>query len=95
MTVESHAPLLREEIARRLDTSSLPLAGQQKIFGGRGENQICDCCDRPIGVSDVLYEVELERATGTMLLAMHRACFNIWMDESRARRCTPSSQPEA
>jgi len=86
--------VLREEIARRLDTSSLPLAGQHKIFGGRGANEICDCCDGTIGPSDVLFEVEVVRAAGTVILAMHHTCFDLWIEESRAR-AAPVSPSEA
>jgi len=76
---------LREEIAQRLDTASLPLAGHQKLFGGQGANQVCDCCDACIGADEIIYEVEIESACGRMLLAMHRPCFDIWVEESRAR----------
>jgi hypothetical protein len=77
---------LRKEIARRLDRLSLPVAGEQKMFGGSGNNQACHCCDRSISQDDVLYEVELDGGDNPIILEMHRGCFDIWMDESQARR---------
>jgi hypothetical protein len=88
MPVTSEAEL-REEIARRLDTMSLPVAGQQKMFGGPGNNQLCNCCDDLIPRGDVLYEVELDRGGSPIILAMHRRCFDIWMEESRSRHPRP------
>jgi hypothetical protein len=77
---------LRGEIARRLDTSRLPLARGPRIFGSYGQNQSCDCCDCPILVTDVLYECELEGESTTILLAMHRWCFDLWVEQSALRR---------
>lgn len=76
---------IRQEIVRRLDTLSLPLANRPKIFGGHGDNQLCDCCGAPIDRSDVLYETELEQGSERIVLSMHRWCFDIWMKESLAR----------
>jgi hypothetical protein len=80
-----HAMSLREEIAQRLDTASLPLAGYQRIFGGMGSNEVCDCCDRFVASSEALCEVEVETATGPKVLFMHLSCFDLWVEESRAR----------
>ncbi len=76
---------LRGEIARRLESSSLPVAGEQKIFAGYGDNQDCDCCDRPITSTEVLYEVEFDREPVPIVLLMHRQCFGLWFEESRVR----------
>lgn len=85
----TQATNLREEIAQRLDTASLPMAGYQRIFGGMGSNEVCDCCDRPVGSSEVLYEVEIETAAGPLVLSMHRSCFDLWVDELRDREGPP------
>ena len=85
MSAQSNILALRAKIARRLDTSSLPVAGRHKTFGGRGNNEICDCCDGPIGPGDVLYEVEVKPAEETLILAMHPSCFDVWIEESRAK----------
>lgn len=82
----TEAVALRENIAVRLDTQSLPIAGEQKIFGGYGCDQICTCCDRHIRATEVLYEIELDPEQRSMVLAMHRRCFDIWMEESMSRR---------
>jgi hypothetical protein len=77
--------LLRQEIARRLDTLSLPIANRPKIFGGRGENQLCACCGTPIANSNVLYDIEMDEGSARIDLPMHLWCFNIWMEESLVR----------
>jgi hypothetical protein len=76
---------IRQEIVRRLDSLSLPLANRPKIFGGYGDNQLCDCCEAPIEGSEVLYETEMEQESERVTLSMHRWCFDIWMEESLAR----------
>jgi hypothetical protein len=77
---------LRQKIARRLDDGSLPDAGNQKIFGGYGAHQPCAACEVPVLETDVLYEVEVQTEAEPVVLAMHRSCFDIWMEQSLARR---------
>lgn len=80
---------IRQDIATRLDTLSLPLADRPKIFGGSGENQLCSCCGAPIASSEVLYEIEMEKGSERIVLSMHLWCFDIWMEESLARHNRP------
>ena len=77
---------LRAQIALRLDNGNLPAAGNQKIFGGYGANQACAACDAPVLENEVLYEVEVQREAEVIVLAMHRCCFDLWMEESLALR---------
>jgi hypothetical protein len=85
LLVEPQAEL-RAHIRWLLETGRLPLrAHNQKLFGGSGENQICDCCDRYISPGDVLYEVEAE-SPGHPRLTMHLQCFQAWEMESHRRR---------
>ncbi len=76
---------LRALIVLRLDNGTLPGAGNQKIFGGYGANQACDGCGAPVLETDVLYEVEVQREADIVVIAMHRRCFDLWMEESLAR----------
>ena len=77
---------LRAQIALRLDNGSLPAAGNQKIFAGYGTNQACDVCDAPVLESEVIYEVEVQVGDEMVVIALHRRCFDLWMEESLVRR---------
>ena len=86
MSTLSDSPMdteLRAHVRQLLDTGALPLrSDNQKLYGGHGSNQICDCCGEIISTSDVLYEVESPEHS---LLAMHRSCFEAWEGESQGR----------
>jgi len=77
---------LRAQIALRLDNGTLPAAGNQKIFGGYGTNQTCAACDARVLENEVLYEVEVQQEDAVIVIALHRRCFDLWMEESLARR---------
>ena len=78
---------LRTHIAERINSGRLPHAVEEKIFAGYGHDEICDACGKPVRNNEVLYEVELtQKQTGSSLLAMHRWCFNLWVEESHQRR---------
>ena len=82
MSVPSDAALLAA-IRARLAGGILPSRQKdQKIYAGYGEDQPCDCCGRPIGSNDVLYEIEVPGECAKSL-AMHLPCFEIWARESR------------
>jgi hypothetical protein len=79
----------RADIRARLASGELPpRSATQKVYGGYGENQLCDICGRPIGTSDAAYEIEpyeiepREQSSRTHTLAMHYACFAAWVVES-------------
>ena len=75
---------LRAHIRWQLRTGALPFQEeQQKLYGGRGSGQRCDCCGCDIGIQDVLYEVE---PPDHLPLAMHLHCFDAWAIESELRR---------
>jgi hypothetical protein len=79
---------LRTRIAARINAQHLPRAGEHKIFAGFGHNEICDACEKPVGSTDVLYEIEQahEADGSSIVLAMHRWCFNLWIEESHQQR---------
>jgi hypothetical protein len=79
----------RADIRARLASGKLPpRSAKQKVYGGYGENQLCDICGGRIGKSDAAYEIEpyeiepCEQSTQTHTLAMHYACFAAWVVES-------------
>lgn len=72
---------LRAHIRRKLEAGELPVRrGNPKLFGSLGADEICDCCGRPVGACDVLYEVESPEHSP---LAMHLPCFDAWQIESQ------------
>lgn len=83
MSVPNDAERRRAFIRTRLAQGTLPShADHQRIYGGYGEEQACDCCSRAISTTDVLYEIagmsDAERP-----LTMHLLCFDVWVQESR------------
>lgn len=86
----------RAFIRTRLAEGTLPnCTDNQRVYGGCGEEQACDCCGRSISSSDVLYEIaalsDAERS-----LTMHLLCFDVWVQESRKEhraRTSATSKP--
>lgn len=73
----------RAFIRTRLAEGTLPsCADDQRIYGGYGEEQACDCCGNSISSTDVLYEIAPPR-DAERPLAMHLLCFDVWVQESR------------
>ena len=86
--------LLRAQIRGRLAAQTLPpQTSSSKLFGGYGEDQNCDCCGQPITSTEVLFEIELQAgALSTMIMTMHRECFDAWAAECRSlRMMTPQA----
>jgi len=80
---------LRAHIRWQLQTGALPFREEpQKLYGGRGTGQVCDCCSCEIATEDVLYEVEVP---DHLPLAMHLHCFDTWAIESELRRARVES----
>jgi hypothetical protein len=81
---------LRELIRARLSAGTLPpLSPHHRVFAGYGEQQTCHACGEPIERSEVVYEIDvraLPASDGTHArtdtLAMHLACFDVWVQES-------------
>lgn len=70
-------------IRRRLAEGTLPnRTDNQRIYGGYGEEQACDCCGRSISSTDVLYEIAA-MSDAERPLTMHLPCFDVWVQESR------------
>ena len=76
----------RVHIRARLDAGTLPRrAENQRIYGGYGEDQPCDCCGHCIGRTEVEYEIQIPgNSSLPEILAMHLRCFEAWVTESRS-----------
>ncbi len=72
---------LRALIRERLQSAVIPRAPADKTFGGFGDGKPCDCCGEDIAQDQFRFNVEF--ASGCRLTA-HRACLELWMDESLA-----------
>lgn len=73
----------RAFIRTRLAEGTLPSrTDDQRIYGGYGEEQACDCCGRSITSTDVLYEIEATK-DAERPITMHLPCFDVWVQESR------------
>jgi hypothetical protein len=78
----------RRLIVERLRVAVLPRYRGQRTFGGRGEGTPCACCDEPIALADVQYEVEQRDAGGNDVpeqvrsIPMHLHCYRLWVEES-------------
>lgn len=76
-----------EELVRaRIRSGKIPIAGQYRLFGGRGDGGLCSCCDRIISRSEMAFEVDCPLNDKHVTLQVHLACFNFWINESRAYR---------
>jgi hypothetical protein len=66
--------LIRARILDRL----LPSHPDARIFTGAGDGQVCGCCDRVVGRHDLQIDVEHLAGNSNPVVAMHRACFQLW-----------------
>jgi hypothetical protein len=53
----------------------LPPNGEGRIFGGRGQGNVCALCGAVVASSQVEYEVEWQDATGIRRSHFHLACY--------------------
>jgi hypothetical protein len=79
----------RDNLCRLIRTAiiedRLPRSGDKpRVFGGRGDGQICACCHVRIEPTDVQYDVDCKLGAAVHTLSMHMGCFEVWEAESRA-----------
>lgn len=73
---------LRAHIRRKIMAGALPDHSEPSVWGGMGEDQRCNCCDEPVGASEVQFEFEYPIAGGDRAVCrMHRHCHELWCDE--------------
>ena len=76
--------LLRNLIRRQMSTGQLPPAFGGKTFGGRGRNQVCDCCGQIIEPDEIEYQIEFTPTRGESgkIFVAHIHCHWLWWEES-------------
>lgn len=74
------AEALRSLIRRKLADGRLPIDHIPRVWGGAGNDEVCDACDTPIGKNEFVMEgIGEERKS----LQLHVRCFQIWDAERR------------
>jgi hypothetical protein len=73
---------MRASILRRMRAGLLPLGPGDRTYGGYGDGRLCDACERPIGRSEVQYEVDCVGSTSThgRTIVLHRLCHSLWLE---------------
>jgi hypothetical protein len=75
---------LRKLIRGQMSTGQLPPAFGGKTFGGRGSNQVCDCCGQIIAPDEIEYQIEFTPTRGEFgkTFVSHILCHWLWWEES-------------
>lgn len=76
--------ILRNLIRGQISTGQLPPAFGGKTFGGRGRNQVCDCCGQIIEPDEIEYQIEFTPTRGESgkTFVAHIHCHWLWWEES-------------
>jgi hypothetical protein len=70
---------IRQLIRARIDAGQLPYAGFYEVFGRKGGELPCVCCDELITRQQTEYDVELSSGIGVITtLPMHVYCYRAW-----------------
>ena len=64
-------------IRAKLADGRLPLNSIPRIWGGPGQGEICDACERPVTANEFLME-GVSLAEGKKGIHLHSQCFYIW-----------------
>lgn len=69
---------LPEIVRRKIRSGRLPAALNVRVFIGHGSGFPCACCSRPIGRSQVEYELEFTPLDADRLCVLHVHCHRLW-----------------
>ena len=69
---------LRETIRIRILAARLPRQSTGYVYAGRGDGNVCACCDEVIGSHEIQYDLE----PGPY--SMHLRCYHLWRDGSNS-----------
>jgi hypothetical protein len=81
---------LRALIRQKLQDGRLPLNNTPRFWGGPGDGEVCDACDKPITKQQLVLEgiastLSLsDRPKDKKPIQFHVACFQMWDAERRA-----------
>jgi hypothetical protein len=70
-------------VRQLLAEGELPKEPANQIIAGFGDGAVCRLCERPVGTSDVAYELTFGVEAGARKIVLHYACFILW-DTERA-----------
>ena len=76
---------VKQLIQSRIDSGQLPRSRNYEVFGRKGDELPCACCDEPITRPEIEYDVEFSSDTGAVAtLPMHAFCYRAWREVSCA-----------
>jgi hypothetical protein len=78
-------------IRAKLASGELPRTKPEKVWAGKGTDQLCVACGTRIAADEVECEVDLP---GAATLRFHRPCLLIW-DQERQSPTQNTSDPES
>jgi len=83
---------IRQLIRTRIDAGQLPYAGFYEVFGRKGGDLPCACCDQLITAQQTEYDLELSSSLGVITtLPMHQCCYRAWYEVASAIRRSESA----
>ena len=56
----------------------MPRDWNARVSTGRGEGNLCVCCDKPVVQTDTQYSVEAALDGEPRWVPMHEHCFHLW-----------------
>jgi hypothetical protein len=93
--VMGNANEVRQLIQARIRAGQLPQARNYEIFGRKGDQLRCACCDDPITRDQIEYDVEFCAEMGAVTtLPMHKSCYRAWYEVSYAIQCGEHGAPD-
>ena len=75
-------------IAVRISSGQLSRWHPCRVKAGEGSGQTCACCEKPIVLSDVQYDAEMDDGR---TLSMHLLCYGAWRDATLRMAVPPYS----
>jgi hypothetical protein len=81
-------PDIRQRIRDKLDGGALPADRPERMYVGFGRDHSCAACDKPIGASEV--EFEIAYYSGERTYRFHLRCAGAW-ETARSRHAASQS----
>ena len=79
---------IRTLIREKLSDGRLPYDSMPRFWGGPGDGEVCDACDKPITKQQLVMEASTlsDRPKDKNPIQFHVPCFEVWNDERRKPR---------
>jgi hypothetical protein len=79
MPLTQHELELKRTALDRIRRKLLPDAVPKSIWAGQGTGQACSLCDRPVGQTEMEYELNLAADDGSPgVIRFHLRCHALW-----------------